>query len=58
MLVAIVKKQLKIALPLYTFLQILSLSVFDQVHILQLVRNPIYRNNEGHVFKQLNLSDL
>jgi transposase len=57
-LVAIVKKQLKIAMPLYTFLQILSVSVFEQVHILQLVRNPIYRNNEGHISNQLNLFDL
>jgi len=57
-LVAIVKKQLKIAMPLYTFLQILSVSVFEQVHILQLVRNPVYRNNEGYISNQLNLFDL
>ncbi len=57
-LVAIIKKQLKIAIPLYTFLQILSVSVFEQVHILQLVRNPVYRNNEGHISNQLNLFDL
>jgi transposase len=57
-LVAIVKKQLNIAIPLYTFLQILSVSVFEQVHILQLVRNPIYRNNEGYISNQLNLFDL
>jgi len=43
-LVAIVKKQLKIAIPLYTFLQILSVSVFE--------------NNEGHISNQLNLFDL
>ena len=57
-LVAIVKKQLNIALPLYTFLQILSVSVFEQVHILQLVRNPIYKNNEGYISNQLNLFEL
>ena len=57
-LVAIVKKQLNIAIPLYTFLQILSVSVFEQVHILQLVRNPVYKNNEGHISNQLNLFDL
>lgn len=57
-LVAIVKKQLNIAIPLYTFLQILSVSVFEQVHILQLVKNPIYRNNEGYISNQLNLFDL
>jgi transposase len=57
-LVAIVKKQLKITLPLYTFLQILSVSVFEQVHILQLVRNPVYSNNENYISKQLNLFDL
>ena len=57
-LVAIVKKQLNIAIPLYTFLQILSVSVFEQVHILQLVRNPVYRDNEGHISNQLNLFDL
>lgn len=57
-LVAIVKKQLNIAIPLYTFLQILSVSVFEQVHILQLVRNPVYKNNEGHISNQLNLFEL
>lgn len=57
-LVAIVKKQLKISLSLYTFLQILSVSVFEQVHILQLVTNPVYKKDELNHYKQLNLFDL
>jgi transposase len=36
-LVAIIKKQLKIDITLYTFLQILSVTLFEKVHILQLV---------------------
>jgi len=36
---AIVKKQLKINVSLYTFLQILSLNIFQKIPILQLLRN-------------------
>ena len=57
-LIAIVKKQLKISLSLYTFLQILSVSIFEQVHILQLVTNSVYNNPKEEHCKQLNLFNL
>lgn len=57
-LVAIIKKQLKIDITLYTFLQILSVTLFEKVHILQLVTNSrkLIHNNES--CNQLNLFDL
>ena len=57
-LVAIIKKQLKIDMTLYTFLQILSVTLFEKVHILQLVTNSqkLIHNNES--CNQLNLFDL
>ena len=57
-LVAIVKKQLQISLSLYTFLQIISVSVFEQVDILQLVTNPIYKKDKPNFCNQLELFDL
>ncbi len=58
LLVSIVKKQAGISLPIYTLLQIISVSVFEQVHILQLVRNQVYKNETSQSCKQLNLFDL
>jgi hypothetical protein len=43
-LVAIIKKRLNIKLSLYTILQILSVSLFEKVHILQLLTNINYDN--------------
>ena len=57
-LVAIVKKQLKLEISLYTFLQILSLSVFEKVDILQLVRENDYNTLDNPNPNQLNLFDL
>ncbi len=57
-LIAIIKKQLNISISLYTFLQILSVSVFEQVHILQLVTNNDYKNSKHEPDIQLNLFDL
>ena len=57
-LVAIVKKQLNLNINLYTFLQILSVSVFEKVDILQLVTNMEYKNQEQHLCNQLSLFDL
>jgi len=56
-LVAILKKQLKIELSLYTILQILSLTSFEKVSLLQLFTENEYRNQitTGHI--QLNLFD-
>lgn len=44
-LVAIVKKQLKLEISLYTFLQISSLSLFEKVDILQLVKGCDYNTH-------------
>lgn len=57
-LVAIVKKQLNLNINLYTFLQILSVSVFEKVDILQLVTNMEYKNQEQYLCNQLALFDL
>ena len=57
-LVAIIKKQLKIDLTLYTFLQILSVTLFEKVHILQLVTNSRKLIHDNESCNQLNLFDL
>lgn len=57
-LVAIVKKQLKLDISLYTFLQILSITLFEKVDILQLVTETDYQTEHTQSFKQLTLFDL
>ena len=57
-LVAIIKKQLKIDITLYTFLQILSVTLFEKVHILQLVTNSRKLIIDTESCNQLNLFDL
>lgn len=57
-LVAIIKKELKSEISLYTFLQILSLSVFEKVDILQLVRENDYNTQANQNSNQLNLFEL
>jgi len=57
-LVAIVKKTMKINLPLYTILQILSVSLFEQVSIIQLFSNCDNQIIEANHGKQLTLFDL
>jgi transposase len=57
-LVAIVKKQLKLEISLYTFLQILSLTMFEKVDILQLVKESDYNTQADLNPNQLNLFDL
>jgi hypothetical protein len=56
-LVAIIKKQLKIELSLYTILKILSLTSFEKISLLQLFTENEYRSQitTGHM--QLNLFD-
>jgi hypothetical protein len=56
-LVAIIKKKLKIEMSLYTILQILSLTSFEKISLLQLLTENEYRNQitAGHM--QLNLFD-
>jgi len=56
-LIAIIKKRLKIEANLYTILQVLSLSTFEKVPLIQLLTDVNY-TPEGPVdSKQLNLFD-
>ena len=57
-LIALVKKKLNLDITLYTFLQILSVSVFEQVDIFQLVTNSAGTNQNLCSCHQLNLFDL
>ena len=54
-LVAIVKKRLNLDIKLYTFLQILSVTMFENIPILQLVRNTDYKKIETMLSNQLSL---
>ena len=56
-LVAIIKKQLKLDLSLYTILQIFSITLFEKMPILQVLTETDYKNKitSGHI--QLNLFD-
>ncbi|MBN1998602.1 IS4 family transposase [candidate division KSB1 bacterium] len=56
-LIAIVKKQLKLSISLYTFLQILSVNPFEKVDILQLVTNNGHTKQPDCFSNQLNLFD-
>jgi len=56
-LVAIIKKRLNLEISLYTFLQILSVTVFEKVPILQLVTDNEYKDTIALSSKQLNLFD-
>jgi hypothetical protein len=57
-IVAMIKKIYKIELKLYTILQILSVSLFEKVPILQLLTDFDYTTQEGASSKQLNLFEL
>ncbi len=54
-LVAILKKRLKLGHSLYTILQILSVNVFDKTPILQLFVGDDYKLSESDTANQLNL---
>jgi hypothetical protein len=56
-LVAIIKKQLKLDISLYTFLQILSVNMFEKVPIFQLVTENDYNKIKPPVSNQLSLFD-
>lgn len=56
-LAAIIKKRLNLSVPLYTFLQILSVNIFQRTPILQLLMNSDELTNESQNSKQLNLFD-
>jgi transposase len=57
LLVAMVKKMLKLELSLYTILQILSISVFEKIPILQLLTNNDFTEQLYDNPNQLNLFD-
>jgi hypothetical protein len=56
-LVAIVKKLLKLEPSLYTMLQILSVTLFEKTPILQVLSPAEYKNEERDVTNQLRLFD-
>lgn len=58
LIIAIMKKRLKIELELYTILQILSISLFEKVTVNQLLNNKEYRNNINDDYNQLEMFDL
>jgi len=55
LMVAIIRKRLKIEASLYTILQILSVSVFERTELNQLLTFYNYKNNTAYNSKQLNL---
>ena len=56
-LVAILKKRLNLSCSLYTFLQVLSVNMFERTPILQLVSDVDELNELDPNFNQLNLFD-
>jgi transposase len=56
-LVAIIKKRLKVELSLYTILQILSVTVFEKILILQALTDNAYKNEITSNHIQLKLFD-
>ena len=55
MLVAIVKKRLKLSQSLYTILQILSVTLFEKIHLLQAFADVDDVDLNDDLRKQLNL---
>jgi transposase len=58
LLVAIIKKRLNLEMSLYTFLQILSVTAFEKVSILQALREFCDTEHPGDACKQLKLFKL
>jgi len=56
-LIAIIKKMLKIQLSLYTILQILSVTVFEKMPILQVLTDSGYKSCSPESSNQLILFD-
>lgn len=57
-LVAIIKKRLNLDQSLYTILQILSITLFEKVPILQVLTNSDYETKTSVSYKQLSLLNL
>ena len=56
-LVAIIKKRLKITTSLYTILQVLSVTIFEKIPLLQIVTKNDYKNKIHDTTNQLKLFD-
>ena len=56
-LVAIIKKRLNLDMNLYTILQILSVTIFEKMPLIQMVTNSDYKTNMGKNHNQLKLFD-
>jgi len=56
-LVAIIKKLLYLEASLYTILQILSVTMFERIPILQVLTEHVYKTQNPEMYKQLNLFD-
>ena len=56
-LVAIIKKILKLGRSLYTILQILSVTLFEKMPILQALANIVYKEQAVPISNQMNLFD-
>jgi hypothetical protein len=56
-LVAIIKKRLKLEQSLYTILQIFSVTVFEKIRILQAMTDDAYKNGITNNHIQLKLFD-
>ena len=56
-LVAILKKTLKLDQTLYTILQILSLTLFEKTPVFQVLSNINYKDQDVYISNQLNLFD-
>ena len=56
-LVAIIKKRLKLPTELYTILQVLSLTLFEKVPLYQLLTQTDYKTDPRDILNQLNLFD-
>ena len=56
-LVAIIKKRLNLDINLYTILQILSVTIFEKIPLLQLVTDSEYKVDTGNNHNQLKLFD-
>ena len=56
-LIAIIKKYMKINITLYTFLQILSVNIFEKVPIFQLVTDNDYNKSKPPVSDKFSLFD-
>lgn len=55
LLVAIIKKRLNLELPLYTILQVLSLTVFEKTPLTQMLNNPEYKDQNPQDLNQLKM---